>query len=298
MVPVEDLLRLLDLETLGNDVFRGTAPQDGRRRIFGGQVLGQALVAAERTVSGRDCHSLHAYFLRPGNPAIPIVFEVERSRDGGTFTARRVVAKQDGKIIFTMAASFQVPEVGFEHQTPMPDVPDPETLATDRALRQTKAADLPDYLRAWLTRERPIEIRPVEPIQHFLQKAVDGYRQEKFPPKLVLWLRATGKLPDDPALHRAIIAYASDLSIIASSLLPHGVMLGSKEMQTASLDHALWFHRPVRADEWFLHAQESPSASGGRGFNRGLIYARDGRLVASVCQEGLIRRRDGEASPS
>ncbi len=298
MVPVDALLQLLDLETIGSDVFRGTSPQDGRKRIFGGQVLGQALIAAERTVEGRDCHSLHAYFLRAGIPSIPIIYEVERSRDGGTFTARRVVAKQDGKIIFTLAASFQVPELGFEHQAPMPSVPDPESLQTDRALRQTVAAGLPDYLRAWLTRERPIEIRPVEPIGHYLQKAVDGYRQETFPPKLTLWLRTTGKLPDDPALHRAIIAYASDLSIIASSLMPHGVMLGSKEMQTASLDHALWFHRPVRADAWFLHAQESPSASGGRGFNRGLIYTRDGKLAASVCQEGLIRRRDGDSAPS
>ena len=174
MIPVEDLLRLLDLEKIGEDAFRGTSPQDGRRRIFGGQVLGQALIAAERTVSGRDCHSLHAYFLRPGNPALPITYEVERSRDGGTFTARRVAAKQDGKIIFTMAASFQVPEQGFEHQAAMPDVPAPEALATDRELRQRMADGLPSYLRAWLTRERPIEIRPVEPVQHYLQKAEIG----------------------------------------------------------------------------------------------------------------------------
>ena len=198
----------------------------------------------------------------------------------------------------SMAASFQVPEQGFEHQAAMPDVPAPEALATDRELRQRMADGLPSYLRAWLTRERPIEIRPVEPVQHYLQKAVEGYRQEKFPPKLVLWLRTTGPLPDDPSLHRAVLAYASDLSIIASSLLPHGVMLGSKEMQTASLDHALWFHRPMRADQWFLHAQESPSASGGRGFNRGSIFTRDGLLAASVAQEGLIHRRDGETSPS
>ena len=291
MLPVESLVKLLHLETLSEDVFRGVSPEDGRKRIFGGQVLGQALAASERTVSGRDCHSLHAYFLRPGNPALPIVYEVERSRDGGSFTARRVVAKQNGLTIFTMASSYQVPEPGFEHQSTMPEVPMPEQLATERELRAVMAADLPPEFRAWLMRERPIEIRPVEPLQHFTQKAIDGHRQDKFPPRLVLWLRASGKLPDDPALHRAVLAYASDLSIIASSLLPHGMMLGSPQMQTASLDHALWFHRPFRADEWLLHVQDSPSASGGRGFNRGSIYTRDGTLVASVAQEGLIRRR-------
>jgi acyl-CoA thioesterase II len=278
-----ELLSLLDLERLEVDIFRGVSPKDRWQRVFGGQVLGQALVAATRTVDGRVCHSIHAYFLRPGDPRVPIIYEVERSRDGTSFTARRVVAVQHGKPIFTMSALFQVVEQGLEHQTPMPEVPDPDTLKSEREWRSEVLNDVPEHVRPWFLRPRPIEFRPVDPLNRFAET--------KHPPRQILWFRAVGAIPGDTALHQCVLAYASDMTLLDTSLLPHGLTLYAGTLQTASLDHAMWFHRPFRADEWLLYVQESPSASGARGFNRGAIYRRDGTLVASVAQEGLIRVR-------
>ncbi len=280
---LRDLVALLDLEAVEENIFRGLSPKDRWQRVFGGQVLGQALVAAQRTVEDRLCHSLHAYFLRAGDPKTPILYEVDRSRDGQSFTARRVVAIQKGQQIFTMSASFQVPEAGMEHQVPMPDVPEPESLKSEHEWRIEIAADMPDEARAWLLRERPIEIRPVDPANRFAPG--------NHPPRQIVWVRAVAALPDVAALHQCVLAYASDMTLLDTSLLPHGYSLFTPSLQLASLDHAMWFHRPVRADEWLLYVQDSPNASGARGFNRGLVFRRDGTLVASVAQEGLIRRR-------
>jgi acyl-CoA thioesterase-2 len=276
-----DVLALLDLEPIEEDIFRGLSPAGRLQRVFGGQVLGQALAAAARTVeSSRICHSLHAYFLRPGDPRVPILYEVDRSRDGRSFSARRVVAIQNGKQIFILAASFQTPEQGYEHQFPMPDVPPPEALDDELEARRKNPALMPEMLREWLTRARPFETRPV---------IIDppGDRPPR-PPFDNVWFRASGPVPD--ALAQALLAYASDASLLSTALLPHGKSIFSN-LQVASLDHAMWFHRPVRFDDWLLYAQDSPSASGARGFNRGAIFLRDGTLVASVAQEGLIRRR-------
>ena len=281
---LHDLIALLDLELVKADLFRGTSPKDRWQRVFGGQVLGQALVAAQRTVEGRVCHSLHAYFLRAGDPKQPILYEVDRSRDGQSFTARRVVATQGDQQIFTMSASFQVPEQGLEHQIPMPDVPMPESLKSEREWRIEMAADMPEAARAWLLRDRPIEIRPVDPLNRFAPG--------KHPPRQIVWVRAVEALPDMGALHQCVLAYASDMTLLDTSLLPHGFSLFTPSLQLASLDHAMWFHRAFRADEWLLYVQDSPNASGARGFNRGLIFQRDGNLAASVAQEGLIRQRE------
>ena len=277
------LLGLLDLEPIETDIFRGTSPKDRWQRVFGGQVLGQALVAATRTVENRICHSLHAYFLRAGDPKLPILYNVDRSRDGLSFSARRVSAIQHGAPIFTMAASFEVAEQGLEHQLSMPDVPAPETLKSEHQWRLEIVSDLPEHVRGWFMRPRPIEIRPVEPPNRFAKA--------KHAPRQIVWFRAVGALPDSPALHQCVLAYASDMTLLDTSLLPHGFNLFTKDLQLASLDHAMWFHRPFRADEWLLYVQESPSASASRSFNRGEIYRRDGALVASVAQESLIRVR-------
>jgi acyl-CoA thioesterase-2 len=277
------LLGLLDLEPIETDIFRGTSPKDRWQRVFGGQVLGQALVAATRTVDNRICHSLHAYFLRAGDPKLPILYNVDRSRDGFSFSARRVSAIQHGAPIFTMAASFEVAEQGLEHQLSMPDVPAPETLKSEHQWRLEIVSDLPEHVRGWFMRPRPIEIRPVEPPNRFAKA--------KHAPRQIVWFRAVGALPDSPALHQCVLAYASDMTLLDTSLLPHGFNLFTKDLQLASLDHAMWFHRPFRADEWLLYVQESPSASASRSFNRGEIYRRDGALVASVAQESLIRVR-------
>lgn len=277
-----DLLALLDLEKVEDNVFLGRSPPEPVQRVFGGQVLAQALLAASRTVdSARLCHSLHAYFLRPGDPKIPILYQVDRSRDGGSFTARRVVAIQHGVQIFTLAASFQQAESGFEHQSQMPVVPPPEDLEDDREVLLRDPA-LPAAMRVWIERNRPFESRSV------LLRGL-GDRTPRAPLDHI-WLRTRGTLPDDPVLHRALLAFVSDMSLLDTALLPHGKSLFSA-VQVASLDHAMWFHRPFRADEWLLYVQDSPSASGARGFNRGAIYTRDGVLVASVAQEGLIRPR-------
>jgi Acyl-CoA thioesterase len=284
--PIQEVLDLLDLEKIEENIFRGISPKDRVQRVFGGQVLGQALMAASRTVEGRLCHSLHAYFLRAGDPKVPILYEVDRSRDGTSFTSRRVVAIQHGRPIFTLEASFQRKELGLEHAVAGPNVPPPEDLLCDNEIRAKIPKDkVPPELCAWVFRPRPIETRPVDPRPYF--------EPEPRAPEEMLWIRTAGAIPDDPALHRAMLAFASDLSMLGTSLAPHGIGWYDDKVQMASLDHAMWFHRPFRADDWLLLVQDSPSASGARGFNRGTLYARDGSLVASVVQEGLIRPRKG-----
>lgn len=277
------LVDLLDLSPIGDDHFQGDSEDLGFPNVFGGQVLGQALMAASRTVEGRLCHSLHAYFLRPGNHSMPIDYEVQRVRDGGSFSVRRVIARQGGKEILTGSMSFQVSEQGFEHQLTMPDAPDPNTLKSEHEWGQIMASKVPERMRDSLTRDRPIEIRPVDPMNPF--------QPEKRPPHKQSWFRAQGQLPDDPVLHRCLLTYASDFQFLGTSLNPHGVTFMSKNMQVASLDHAIWFHRDFRMDEWLLYDKDSPSASAGRGFNRGNFFNQQGGLVASTTQEALIRQR-------
>jgi acyl-CoA thioesterase II len=280
---IDLLLSILDIEPLEHNLFRGMSPDIGWQRVFGGQVIGQALVAAARTVEGRVAHSLHAYFMRPGDPKVPILYEVDRIRDGLSFTTRRVVAIQHGKAIFSMEASFQVEESGLEHQVPMPTVPQPEELPSESDISSLYLEGAPEQIRRYWERERPIELRPVD-LRHFLGR-------EALDPVQYVWIRTTGKLPDDPEIHRCVLAYASDMTLLDTALFPHGRMVFDPDLQAASLDHAMWFHRPFRADDWLLYAEDSPSASGGRGFNRGSLFSRDGKLVASVAQEGLIRLR-------
>lgn len=286
----DELLALLDLEPIEVNLFRGQSQSEGWIRVFGGQVIAQALVAATRTVDPeRIAHSLHAYFLRPGDPKIPILYDVDRIRDGKSFTTRRVVAIQRGEAIFSMSVSFHVAEEGLSHQFPMPDVPPPEALASETELKEAYKKALPPRMLAWLERERPLELRPVHP--RF------PLSPEKSAPIQHVWMKTTGHGPDDDATHRAIMAYASDMSLLSTAGRPHGLTFSEDNVQSASLDHALWFHRPFRTDDWLLYAQDSPSAAGSRGFNRGLIFTRDGTLVASVAQEGLMRivGRDGRS---
>ena len=278
---LQNLIKTLDLEPLEHNLFRGNSPQVGWQRVFGGQVIGQALVAVERTVDGITAHSLHGYFMRPGDPEVPIIYEVDRIRDGRSFATRRVVAVQHGKANFSMSASFHKQEEGLDHQFTMPDVPQPEDLPSETNLRETYMDQLPENVRRYWERARPIEMRPVD-LKHFLSK-------EKLEPVQNVWFKATGKLPDDTALHQCVLAYASDMTLLDTSLFAHGRSFFNQDLQLASLDHAMWFHRPFRADDWLLYSQDSPSAAGARGFNRGSVYTRDGILVASVTQEGLIR---------
>lgn len=283
---VGDLIDLLALERSGEDVFRGRSQDLGWGRIFGGQVLGQALSAAAQTVpSDRHVHSLHAYFLRGGDLSIPIEYEVDRTRDGGSFTNRSVVARQPGGAIFTMAASFQREESGLEHQDAMPEAPPPESLPTDRERLTEFLARLPDQARARYEAERPFEVRSADPVE-------DLFHPAPRPPRRLMWMRAIAPLPDDPALHRYLLAYMSDYLFMTAALAPHGLTWLTPKLLLASIDHAMWFHRPVRVDEWLLHVVDSPSASGARGFARGRFFTRDGRLVASTAQEGLIRPRE------
>ncbi|HVY20008.1 MAG TPA: acyl-CoA thioesterase II [Bauldia sp.] len=282
--PIESLLATLDLEQLEHNLYRGRSPQVGWQRVFGGQVIGQALVAAARTVEGRLAHSLHAYFMREGDPTVPIIYEVDRIRDGKSFATRRVVAIQHGQAIFSMSASFQIEEPGLDHQIEMPNVPAPEELPSESELQAAYLHVAPDSVKRYWERPRAIEIRPLD-LRHF-------FSREKLPPQQSVWVRATGPLPDDPIIHRAVLAYASDMTLLDTALFAHGRMIFDRDLQAASLDHAMWFHRPVRADEWLLYAEDSPSASGARGFTRGNLFSRDGKLVASVAQEGLIRVRD------
>ena len=277
------LVDLLNIESLEENLFRGFSPPEDRVRVFGGQVAAQALVAAGRTVDpGRPVHSLHAYFLRPGDPNVPILFEVDRIRDGKSFTTRRVKAIQHGKAIFNLHASFHIVEVGPEHAAGMPEVPRPEDLPTLEERVEPFLEELGPDLGAWLTRERPIEMRPVGDTPRYLDATPR-------PPHQDVWIRANGPLADDPLLHACIAAYASDLTLIDTILLPHGIGYGSKAHQIASVDHAMWFHRDFRIDEWMLYHQDSPFAGGARGFARGELFRFDGALAVSMAQEGLIR---------
>ena len=283
---VQTMLDVLNLEQLEVNLFRGRSPQDRWQRVFGGQVIGQALVAASRTVEGRPPHSMHAYFLVGGDPKVPIIYEVDRIRDGKSFTTRRVVAIQHGQAIFTLMVSFHNDEEGLTHQAPMPQVPPPEELPSEAQIKATILPTMPEAVRRYYESERPIELRPVQYDRYLGKKYEDG--------KFNVWIRATGKLPDDPAIHQCVLAYASDMSLLDTALVPHGRSLFEKEFMGASLDHALYLHRPFRADDWLLYAQETPTMTGSRGFARGLIYTRDGSLVASVAQEGLVRIRRKE----
>jgi len=284
--PLDDLVALLDLEAIEVDIFRGRQAKEALQRVFGGQVAGQALVAAGRTVpSDRPVHSLHAYFLRPGDPSVPIVYEVDRIRDGRSFTTRRVVAVQHGKAIFNLSASFQVEEPGLEHAMAMPDVPGPEGLTT----LSTRMERFADEMDGWFVRPRPIDVRYVgDPPRIAQEKA----QRE---PRSRVWMRADGELPDDPLLHVCAVAYASDMTLLDSTLLAHGKAWGTGDVMGASLDHAMWFHRPFRADQWWLYDQESPWTGAARGLARGSIYTQDGRLAVSVVQEGLLRVPRAEA---
>jgi acyl-CoA thioesterase II len=281
---MEALVEILDLERLEENLFRGLSPNVGWQRVFGGLVISQALVAATRTVSAdRFVHSLHAYFLRPGDPAVPIVYDVDRIRDGGSFTTRRVVAIQHGKPIFSMSASFQLEETGMEHQVAMPDVAQPEDLPGAQEIYETLLRDAPDHIRRYWLRDRPVDMRPVS-MTHYIST-------EKLPPTQHVWVKANGVVPDDRAIQSAVLAYVSDMTLLDTALFPHGVSVFEQTLQVASIDHAMWFNAPSRLDDWVLYSQDSPFSSGSRGLSRGAIFDRSGRLIVSVAQEGLIRKR-------
>lgn len=283
--PLEKLLSILDLERRGEDGFVGLSPNDGWKRIYGGQVIAQSLVAAQRTVAeDRFVNSLHAYFLRPGDTKVPVAYEVERLRDGGSFTTRRIVASQKGEVIFVMAASFQGEEPGLSHQIAMPMVPGPQDCISEDELGQRLAKKWPGAFKGYWEKQWPMEMRLVDP-----EGFIDRHDR---PPVMNVWMRARGPVEGPRQLQEAVLAYASDYSLIDTAVISHGRILADPELQVASLDHAMWFHRPARADEWLLYVQESPSAEGSRGMCRGLIYKQDGTLVASVAQEGLMRLRD------
>src|SRR6516165_9075904 len=279
-----DLLQLLELEQLELNLFRGESRDIGSPQVFGGQVLGQALSAAAATVEGRVVHSLHAYFLRRGDCNAPIVYEVDRSLDGHHFSNRRVIAIQHGQQIFNMAASFQVEEAGFEHQIVMPQVPAPESLLPSDGPPPQLRARLPERVRRFFEQPRPFEFRPVQPIEYVQPRREAPARE--------IWFRSVGPLPDDEMLHRRLLAYVSDFFLLDTATLPHGTSLLRPELVMASIDHAMWFHRTLRVDDWLLYVMDSPSASGARGFARASVFARDGRLVASAAQEGLVRSKE------
>ncbi len=280
---VERLLDLFDLEPIEKNIYRGRNRDIGSGRVFGGQVLAQALVAAQRTIEeeGRDAHSIHGYFILPGELDVPIVYFVNRLRDGKSFTTRHVTAIQNGHAIFDLVASFHAQQDGPLHQLPMPDVPPPEDLRPELELIREAADRIPEPLRHVLTQDRPIDFRPVTPL--------DPLEPGTHPPEKFIWFRALGDMPADVLLHQAVLAYASDYGLLGTALQPHALSIRSPRIQVASLDHAMWFHRSFRVNEWLLYAMDSPVACGGRGFTRGSIFAGDGTLVASVAQEGLTR---------
>ena len=280
------LLDLLSLERLELNLFRGLNRDIGSGRVFGGQVLAQALVAAGHTVEGRAAHSLHGYFMLPGDVHTPIVYQVDRIRDGRSFTTRRVLAIQEGREIFSMLCSFQVAEDGIGHSAPMPDVPPPEELPRELDLVRAMAHRIPEPLRPVYTQDRPIDFRPVNP--------VDPFAPERREPAKHVWFRAEGAMPESPILHQAVLAYASDYGLLGTALLPHSLSFMMRGVQAASLDHAVWFHRPFRVDDWLLYANDSPAAAAARGFARGSIFTQGGTLVASTAQEGLLRLRHEE----
>lgn len=277
-----DLLRLLDIERLEVDLFRGQGEGgENGKRIFGGHVIAQALTAAYRTVENRLCHSLHAYFIRPGDPTIPIIFEVDRARDGGSFTTRRVIAVQHGKQILNLAASFQKEETSWTHQHDMPEAPPPDSLPPREDARKAAAAHLPEEIREHFLRRRPIEIREVDPIDLLKPEKTSDYNR--------LWFRVADMIEAEPWVHHCLMAYASDMSLLSSGNRRHGISWYTGEVMGASLDHVMWFHAPISFDQWHLYEMDSPFSGGGRSFNRGKIFTQDGRLVASVAQEGLMR---------
>lgn len=281
---LDNLVSLLALEKIEENLFRGRSEDLGFRQLFGGQVLGQALSAASQTVDpARNVHSVHGYFLRPGDASLPIVYHVEAPRDGGSFTTRTVSAIQKGRSIFTLMASFHGDEPGVSHQTPMPEVPGPEGIKSELQIAQENQHLLPEAVRDSVLCPKPIEIRRVGHYNPFNPKVSE--------PQQYIWFRADGQLPDDDHLHRYLFAYASDFNLLSTAALPHGISTWLPHMQVASLDHAVWFHRPLRMDDWLLYAMDSPSASGARGLSRGLVYNRAGELVASVAQESLMRDR-------
>jgi acyl-CoA thioesterase-2 len=278
------LLALLDLEQIEENIFRGQNEGPRRHgRLFGGQVAAQALSAAGKTVEGRDAHSLHAYFLRGGDPMIPVVFTVDRIRDGSSFTTRRVVAVQHGRAIFNMSVSFHVHEDGYEHQDEMPEAPPPESLLTSAEHAKEIEKRIPEHMREWMKGERPIEMRSNEPDSWFATEPSRGAK--------LVWLRANGDVGDDPLMHQCLLTYASDMGFVDNMYRPHR-QPGPRAVMMASLDHAMWFHRPLRMDDWLMYVQESPAAAGARGFARGSLFTRDGTLVCSVAQEGLMRKMD------
>ena len=281
---LEDLIGLLRLERIEENIFRGDSRDIGSPQVFGGQVVGQALSAAQNTVEGRVAHSLHGYFLRRGDVNSPIIYEVDRARDGGSFSNRRVVAIQHGRPILNLAASFQVPEEGLSHQAEMPDVPGPDGLKDLTEVAKDMLEFIPSKMRRFLTDKRPFEFRHVEP--------VDFEVPEKSPPRKHVWIRAVDALPDNPVLHQNLLTYVSDYELLGVATLPHGLSFTRGSVIMASLDHALWFHREVKMDEWLLYAMDSPVSSGARGLARGQIFSQDGRLIASTAQEGLMRAVD------
>ncbi|AXK31955.1 acyl-CoA thioesterase II [Streptomyces armeniacus] len=285
--PAERLVDLLGLERIDHNIFRGQSPDESLQRVFGGQVAGQALIAAGRTTDGeRPVHSLHAYFLRPGRPGVPIVYQVERVRDGRSFTTRRVVAVQQGRTIFNLTASFHQPESGIEHQVPMPRVPDPESLPKLADEIREHLGALPERLER-MARRQAFDIRYVERLRWDARELTDAE------PRSGVWMRAIGSLGDDPLVHTCALTYASDMTLLDAVRIPVEPLWGRRGFDMASLDHAMWFHRQFRADEWFLYQQESPIATGARGLARGQIYDREGNLIVSVMQEGLFRKLDG-----
>ncbi len=282
--PMETVLATLDLETIEMNLFRGNSPQVGWQRVFGGQVIGQALMAAQRTVEGdRFAHSLHAYFMLPGDPSVPILYQVDRLRDGSSFNTRRVLAIQHGKAIFALTASFQLDEPGFEHQGDMPAVPMPEELMDEEQIKARYIIHAPENVRRYWAGRRAIEIRPVS-IESYFSRSQPSQKQN-------IWVRLTGPVPDDRLYQKAVLAYLSDMTLLDVALNAHGTSVLDPSVQVASLDHAMWFHRPFKLDDWLLYSQESPSASGARGFTRGSLFTRSGVLIASVAQEGLIRKK-------
>ena len=291
---VEELLSILDLEPLERNLYRGRSPATGWQRVFGGQVIGQALVAAQRTVEAtgddaRHVHSLHGYFLRPGDPSVPIIYEVDRIRDGGSFTTRRVIGIQHGKAIFSTSVSFHKHEEGLDYQMPMPEMPHPETLASEAELKEKFMDHAPEGVKNYWKRKRPIEVRWTS-LDHYLSR-------DPLPPHQHVWVRATVPIPNDPCVQAAVLAYASDMTLLDTALFPHGRTVYDPDLQTASLDHSLWFHRPIDMNEWLLFTQDTPNSNGGRGLSRGSLYSIDGTLVASTAQEGLMRPRDPSRRP-
>jgi len=283
---VENLIKLLELEALGNNRFRGHSQDLGFAKLFGGQVLGQALSAAAHTQEGRQPHSLHAYFIRPGDAKNPIDFEVENVRDGRSFSVRRVIASQFEKPILAMTTSFQVPEEGISHQSAMPNVPGPDVLEPELKIYRDHAAEIPEKVRNQFTADRPIEYRIVE--------AQNPFRPRHGIAKRHMWIRSTSRLPDDPLIHQSMLAYTTDYGFLETALMPHGISIAHRGLAIASLDHAMWFHRPFRLDDWLLYVADSPTTGNARGFVRGQIFDQQGRLVASTTQEGLIRLQGDE----